>query len=195
MANYTTLPLLKQALGMGAADTSRDDLLNLALGAASRSVDNYTGRRFDLAATATARTYDTAGRLLDNGLLLVDDIGDTTGLVVETGYGSTWTTVTPADVTYSPVNAASIGWPYTGIVRAASWPGYPSFVRVTAKWGWPEVPDEVEQATLLQAARLFKRKDSPEGILGSSEWGALRVSRMDPDVASLLARYVVVAFA
>jgi hypothetical protein len=65
-------------------------------------------------------------------------------------------------------------------------------VRVTARWGWPSVPDGVAQAAALLAARLYRRKDSPEGVLGSSEWGAVRVARFDPDVEGLIAPYITI---
>ena len=45
-------------------------------------------------------------------------------------------------------------------------------------------------ATLIQAARLFKRKESPEGVLGGNDFGIVRVgTRVDPDVEMLLAPY------
>ncbi|MDX2921298.1 hypothetical protein PV370_25695, partial [Streptomyces sp. NE06-03C] len=67
-------------------------------------------------------------------------------------------------------------------------------VQVTARWGWPAVPDEIVQATLIQAARLYKRKDSPEGVTGSAEWGVVRLSRRDPDVWALIEHYVLPGF-
>lgn len=49
-------------------------------------------------------------------------------------------------------------------------------------------PASVKLATLIQAARFFKRKDSPFGIAGSAEMGnELRLqSKLDPDVAVLV---------
>lgn len=51
-----------------------------------------------------------------------------------------------------------------------------------------EVPDVIQMATLLQAARFFKRKGAPFGIAGSPEMGSeLRLlSRLDPDVELML---------
>jgi hypothetical protein len=67
-------------------------------------------------------------------------------------------------------------------------------VRVTAKFGWPTVPDDIVQACLIQASRLFKRADSPEGVMGSSEWGVVRLSRRDPDVWALIEPYTLPGF-
>ena len=59
-------------------------------------------------------------------------------------------------------------------------------VKVTAVWGWNAVPIQVTQATVIQASRIFKRLDSPLGII-SGELGSMRVgSRLDPDVAQLV---------
>lgn len=189
MANYTTLALLKLHLGT-ITDSARDDLLNAAIEAASRSVDDFCGRRFALDATATARVYNPAGRLYYDEFI-VDDIGSTTGLVVETGNASDgWTAVTTSIET-SPDNAIVQGDSITGLVNLDGWAfGRNDRVRVTAKWGFPAVPAQVGQATLIQAARLYKRKESPEGVLGNAEWGSIRLSRVDPDVAALVARFV-----
>ena len=57
-------------------------------------------------------------------------------------------------------------------------------------FGWSAVPDAVHEATLLVAARLFKRKDAPLGIqVGKPEFGNLSIPANDPDVTRLLAPY------
>lgn len=199
---YASLPSLKLALAGRQAgsttalamDTGRDELLTAALFAASRAVDAYTGRRFYADTSTSARTYRPRGRVThcaDGDLLIIDDVSSTTGLTVETGSAgsSTWTTLATTAYETSPLNAITRLEPITGILRvAARWDISPiTRVRVTARWGWPVVPDVVTQATLIQAARLYRRKDSPEGVVGNAEWGTVRVSRVDPDVQALLA--------
>lgn len=197
MANeYATLSELKRALTIQDDDTSSDDLLNTALAAASRGIDTATGRRFYLDSSATARVYKPGGRTActDSGeRLLVDDIGTATGLVVETGSGGSWTATTSYET--GPDNAIVRGRPVTNLtLTAGTWGSGLARVRVTAKWGWPAVPDEITQACLIQAARLFRRKDSPEGVTGSAEWGVVRLSRRDPDVWALIEHYIVPGF-
>lgn len=199
MANeYATLASLKARLGIESGDISRDDLLNQALAAASRGIDRTTGRRFWLDPSTVQRTYTGHGRVVcddDGETLLVDDIGSTTGLVVETGSGSTWTAVT--DYETSPDNALLDGRPITGLRADGDWGLYAGIrtrVRVTARFGWPAVPDDVVEATLIQAARLYKRKDSPEGVTGSAEWGVVRLSRRDPDVYALIEPFILPGF-
>lgn len=193
MANeYGTLAALKARLGVETSDTSRDTLLNSALASASRSIDQATGRRFWLDAEPVQRVFNPRGRIVcdvDGETLLVDDIANTTGLVVETGpTGGPWTAVTGYETT--PDNAIADGRPITGLLRPGSvwgWSaGSTTRVRVTAQFGWPAVPDDITEATYIQASRLYKRKDSPEGIIGSAEWGVRNLSRRDPDVWALI---------
>ncbi|GAA5048202.1 hypothetical protein HNP84_000224 [Thermocatellispora tengchongensis] len=196
MANeYADLATLKLALKI--TDAERDDLLTAALAAASRAIDKKTGRRFWLDPSATARTYHPQGRVLRDergDLLLIDDVGSATGLVVETGRGSTWSAVTGYET--SPDNALTEERPITGLLLATgTWGTGTTRVRVSARWGWPAVPDEIAQATLLQAARLYRRKDSPEGVAGSGEWGLVRVPHLDPDVRALIEPYMLPGFA
>ena len=192
---YTNLDTLK--LSMKMTDADRDDLLNAAIRAASRSIDSYCGRRFWQDFAVSARTYSTRGRTVrncDGTLLLVDDIASDADLAVETGDGSTWTDVDVDTLDLGPDNAVARGLAITGLTaRTAGWGT--RRVRITAYWGWPTVPDEVAQACLIQAARLYRRKDSPEGVVGSAEWGVIRVGRVDPDMQALLQPYVIHGFA
>lgn len=191
---YVTLPTLRATVGIPTGD--RDGPLQIALDAAARAVDSFTGRRaggFYLSPTATARTYNACGALASGNRfqLLTDEIGDATGLIVETGNGTTWTTVT--DVRVAPANAIADGQPITSIT-APAWLGV-ELVRVTARWGWPLVPPQVASATLIQATRLYKRKDSPDGVAGDGSIGVVRLARVDPDVQALLSPFVLAGIA
>lgn len=44
------------------------------------------------------------------------------------------------------------------------------------------VPYSIRLAVLMQTSRWFRRRLSPEGVAGFGEFGAVRVSRLDPDV-------------
>lgn len=187
MPNYTDLASVKQQLGI--TDAADDALIQKAIAAASRSIDRWTGTTFY---PVTETRVFAAG---PDGTVFVDRFSDATGLVVKTGSdGTTFpTTVAASGYFLQPLNAPSGGGAYDRIVISAgvsSSPyGYPT-VQVTAAWGWSSVPDDVEQACRIKAARLFRRKDSPEGVAGSSEFGVVRISRSeDPDVMLLLAPY------
>lgn len=200
---YVDLDTFRGSVDRPDTDTSRDGYLRSCLSAASRGIDDYCGRTFWRDRAATARTYRTAGRVddsdADGQLLIVDDIAATTGLIVEVGTGSSWTVLDATEYETSPDNAIARRRPVTGIRRisAGAWTstGWSSYrrVRVTAVWGWPAIPAQVVQATQMQAARLYKRRSSPEGVTGNAEWGVIRLSRMDPDVRELLQPFVVQA--
>ncbi|MFC8201281.1 phage gp6-like head-tail connector protein [Streptomyces sp. NPDC057298] len=197
MANeYVERATLKQSLGIETDDDTRDTQLDRARAAASRSIDKTCGRRFWLDSEAVQRTFRLQGRIVceaDGELLLVDDIGSTTGLVVEAGSGASFTAVTGYET--SPDNALADGKPISGLLRVqGTWGTATTRVRVTAQFGWPAVPDEIAEAALIQAARLYKRKDSPEGVMGSAEWGVVRLSRRDPDVWALIEPHILPGF-
>ena len=197
MANeYGDLTTLKSKLNIEPTDTSRDALLNKAMAAASRAIDRATGRRFWLDPSPVARTFNPRGRVsceADGELFLVDDIGSTVGLVVETGSGASFTPVTGYET--SPDNALLDGQPITGLLKVSgTWGIATTRMRVTARFGWPAVPDDVAEAALIQASRLYKRKDSPEGLMGNAEWGVVRLSRRDPDVWNLIEPFILPGF-
>lgn len=62
---------------------------------------------------------------------------------------------------------------------------------VTAHYVVDEDPanwtDDQDVAVLMQTVRLWKRRDTPEGLLEFEELGAVRVSSIDGDVERLLA--------
>jgi hypothetical protein len=194
---YADVPALKLARRIGKDDD--DAALLDALTAASRAIDKKTGRRFWLDETTTARTMNPRRKVVsepDGERLLIADVGDATGLLVERGYGSSWTPVTGWET--EPEDAPSDGWAITSLFLPYGYWGTSiglHRIRITARWGWPAIPDEIRRATLLLANRLYLRKDSPEGVSGTAEWGAVRMSRVDPDVEALISPYTLPGFA
>jgi len=188
---YCTLSELKSAARI--ADNVDDALLERAVEAASRRIDGECSRRFYVDGAVSARTY-AANR---NAFLFVDDISTTTGLVVKVDdqmSGSFSTTLTVGvDYQTEPSNAVTQGEPIT-LLRALD-VVFPvaengrTLIEVTAKWGWPSVPHAIREATVLLASRQFKRLDSPLGVAGFGDLGAIVVRRIDPDVAAMVAPY------
>lgn len=190
--SYCSLAELKLSLRI--PDTDDDDLLDLAIDAAGAAIDGYCNRTFVAAGTVVAaRRFAT----MNPAVCQIDDVGDLTGLVIETDDGTgSWPTVwAGTDWDTEPVNSTVDGQPWpTMRLRAVgqySFPtGYQALVRVTARWGWPDIPKAVKAATVLQAARLYKRADSPLGVAGFSDLGVMRVARgLDPDVQQLVDPY------
>jgi hypothetical protein len=60
-------------------------------------------------------------------------------------------------------------------------------VRITGDWGWPSIPEPVEEACLLIAVRLNQSAKAPYGTAGIVQDGAVSYSpRVDPVVRQLL---------
>lgn len=63
---------------------------------------------------------------------------------------------------------------------------------INANYTLPATPGEdIRLATMMQAARLYRRRATPEGIFAVGDFGPFRVSALDPDIAALLQPYKV----
>jgi hypothetical protein len=195
---YATRNQVKAALRIGTADTLDDDLIDNCVGAASRLIDGYCNRRFWQTGTAEARVYQAE----DSFYCSIDDIAGT-ALTLKTSSQSDGTfdvTWKVSDYQLEPLNGNLDGleWSYDKIRAVGDYLfptvnanyGEQALVQVTAVFGWPAVPEPVTQATIIQASRIFKRYDSPLGVAGFGDLGAIRVSRyLDPDMAQLVEPY------
>lgn len=195
MANeYATLDELKALRRIDLSDTTDDAILQARLTRASRAIDDRCGRRFYADDTASERIFPVGGRLVQRRYgesLIVDDISSLTDLAVSSHNGET--TVSLSDLRFEPDNALARGLPIQNLLRHNAWWGFGD-VHVTARWGWPSVPDAVAEACLLLANRRYFRKDSPEGVAGQGTEGPIRLSRFDPDVEDLIESYVIAGF-
>lgn len=187
---YCTLAELKLSLGID--DNLDDARLELAINTASREIDQFTGRNFYNNGTAT-RVFATDDWLTAS----IDDLISLTTLETSTNadgvFDSTWSAT---DYQLEPLNGRAnglTGWPFTRI-RAVANLLFPKFqeratIRITGVWGWTAIPEPIKSATILQAARLFKRADAPFGAAGYGDVGIIRVTRFDPDVTQAVAPY------
>ena len=134
----------------------------------------------------------------------VDDIGSTSNLAVaidDDGDGVFEIKLTKdTDYLLDPLTASSLGRPFTQLTMVNTtyvWPVFPGLfsnglrpgVQVTARWGWPSVPDDIQTACEILTADLYKRKDSPGGILGLGDLGAIRMSPLGRDVTAMVRAY------
>ena len=195
---YATLAEIKAYMSI--SDNTDNDLLENLVESASRSIDRIANRRFYLDATASARLY----RAYSNIFVFVDDIGTTSSLVVKTdedGNGTYSKTLTlNTDYILDPLTSQSLNRPFTQLTMVSnteSWPIFPGLtsnglrpgVQVTARWGWPSVPDDLNMACLILTADLYKRKDAPGGILGLGDLGVVRMSPIGRDVTAMVRAY------
>ena len=194
---YATLAQIKSALRIASGDATDDALLEMAVESASRLIDAYCGRNFINAGTAT-RYYNTE----DPYVVQIDDARSITQVQTSTGidgvFDTTWTIGTAGgqgDAQPEPINdyLGGVVWPYTRIraIGDYSFPTGPeNSIKVTAVFGWPNIPVTVTQATILQSSRIFTRLQSPLGVAGFGDMGIMRVSRgLDPDVVQLVEGY------
>lgn len=196
---YASVADVKASLRI--TDNVDDSLIDVALGAASDQIDSYCNRVFYNMGTAVR--YYAAN---DPYFCPIDDlisISELATAVTSNGnYDTVWANYVngaPGDYQLEPLNASyptdGLMSPTTGI--RALWRylfptlGNNALVRVTGVWGWSSVPSAVKAATIIQAARLFKRNDSPNGVIGFGDLGVTRVSNiLDPDVRMLLEPYI-----
>ena len=195
---YATRNQVKAALRIGTADTLDDDLIDNCVGAASRLIDGYCNRRFWQSGTAEARIFQAE----DSFYCSIDDIAGTaltlkSSTQADGTFDLTWSR---SDYQLEPLNGNLDGltWSYDKIRAVGDYLfptvnanyGEQALVQVTAIFGWPSVPEPVTQATIIQASRIFKRYDSPLGVVGFGDLGQIRVSRyLDPDMAQLVEPY------
>jgi hypothetical protein len=168
-------------------DNIDDSLLETAIESASRMIDGYTARTFSNAGTATRNFAAT-----DAINLIIDDAISVSVVSSTDEVGDTYVVWGANDFQLEPLNSRSDGlyMPYTGIraVNTYTWPvvDQQALCRITGVWGWPSVPIAIKQATIIQSSRLYKRLDSPLGVAGFGDMGAIRVGRyLDPDVEQL----------
>ena len=167
---YCSLEQLK--LHLNVPDSFDDDKAEMAISAASRQIDAHCGdmRQLWLSSATSVRHFEVD----DSTHCYVDDISTTTGLVVkvDTNGDGTYADTLTLNTHYilEPYNAAHKYpvRPYTEIEIVDGTGGYfptgprPG-VQVTAKFGWPAVPDDVTKACVIQAALLFKAQDATFG--------------------------------
>lgn len=194
MPSYATAAELQSWLR---TDTTDGTVHALVLDAVEEQIDMFCGRARGAFATAGTVASARVFTAEDTTLLRVDDIGSTTDLVVAVDLdfdGTFETTVTSASFQTEPLNAITKGRAIERLrMRSTSsyyWPisAGDALVQVTARWGWPAIPDVVKHATLLQASRLVKRREAPFGVVVNPDLatGERLFARLDPDVEMML---------
>lgn len=180
---YATLADLKARLDITSSYNDVD--LEQVIEAASRQIDGWCGRSFFDASEPQRLTADACDLLI-----LPGDLNELTSIAIDRDGDGTYETsweVTDVDLQPHP-------GPYQ-VVRPRNGKVFPTHryaVQINGVWGFGEAaPPPIREACLLQAARLYKRKDAPFGVTGSPEHGQLQtISRIDPDVKELIAPFI-----
>lgn len=180
---YATIHDLKARLDIINDDFDVD--LEQILEAASRYVDGLCGRVFTDGSDTRILTADNPCMLI-----LPDDLHALTSIAIDRDGDRTYETVW--DV--SDIDMQPFPGPYQ-VLRPRNGKSFPTHryaVQIVGDWGFgADTPPAIREATLLQAARLWKRKDAPFGVTGNAEHGQLQtISRVDPDVYELVKPFV-----
>ena len=177
-----------------------DPQLSLRAEAASRAIDLACNRQFGVLSSSEFRWY-TAEFYRDRWLVNIDDLMTTTNLTVEVDNDTDGTPEGEiTDYRLTPINNAAVGRPWERIEVLPSSSVKPNGlrhgVRVSARFGWTNVPGPIKQATLIQASKFYERRNAVFGPLTrkdvddvSYQWGSSGTVELDADVAATVAPY------
>lgn len=194
--DYATAAQLKSYVGIREANLDEAEIA-LAITASSRAIDRACNRQFGLVDAVEDRYYTPRwDKRLCRWVIEIDDLMTTTGLLVNADLDDDATYDDTIDqYALKPVNSAPKGRPWTQLVVHPTSSVLPTnrqdSVEVTARFGWTAVPDAITQACLLQASRVFKRKEAPFGVAGSPDNNSeMRLlAKVDPDVEVIIGPY------
>lgn len=169
-------------------DIVNDADLERAIEAASRMIDNTTRRRFY---SSTETHYfdvppDSRTLWLDDDLISVTTLtnGDTV-VITATNYNLYPLNLTPK---YCLKLKESSGYSWSGSTAGDT----EGVITIAGAWGFAATaPTAIKQACLIQAARLWKRKDTPFGVAGVIDTAVVTLkAKLDADVEVLVLPYV-----
>jgi len=183
---YATLQQIKTAVRI--TDAVDDSLLEMAVEAASRMIDAECDRNFYSSGTAIRDFIPNDSYVVDT-----DDLTTIVSVKIDdAGEGTFPITLQTTDYQAEPVNQRVSGNPFPvtrlrmiGDYLLPIWYGQAT-VRIEGVYGFTPRPIQVTQACIIQASRIFKRLDSPLGVAGFGDMGAMRVGKTDPDVSMLI---------
>jgi len=189
---------------IGLSGTGQDDNIDNAINSASRLIDKICGRHFWQDDSVVVKYYTP----INEFYLEVDDISTTTGLIVQldtTDDGTYDKTLTlHTDFVLKPFNPQEFKitnttyyypQPELHILTTRSSERFDPLIvknaKITAKFGFSAIPEAIAQATLIQALRYFKRKDTPFNVFGNEQTGTIELfNKIDPDALMLIKGYI-----
>ena len=178
--DYTTVAALRK---FGSFQSESDDTLLAALiSAASRMIDNRTGRKFG-ADAETSHTFDIT-RYTDpfdlDTLLLDEDLADVPSFIT----GSPTVTYLPSSPPYWAIVLDSGSWTLPTVV--------------TGYWAYSQnPPPDIELACLRLAKWAYELRETTRGdaVVVTTQGAVLLPSKLPADVETILAPYVKIKMA
>jgi hypothetical protein len=185
---YATLAQIKAAVRIPSGDSVDDSLLNMAVESASRMIDAECDRNFYSSGTATRDYTPNDAYTVDT-----DDLTSIVSVKIDdAGEGTFPITLATTDYQTEPLNQRVSGNAFPiyrlrmiGDYLLPIW-GHQATVRIQGVFGFTPLPIQITQACVIQSSRIYKRLDSPLGVAGFGDMGAIRVGKVDPDVAQLI---------
>ena len=192
MADLITLTEYKTFVGITDTNVGRDARITALISPASRAIRSNTDRKFDVASSASARTFLFDG----SGIMEIDDCTAVTAVTTDGGFtGGAQVSLTSDQYTAMPYRETTDDDPHYYIIFHSLPGSYspemgfrnnldtidvvqrPVLVTVTATWGWPAIPSDVKlAATWTVEAALGGAADdelTAEAIAGySRSWGS-----------------------
>ena len=199
--DYCTLKELKADLwpNDSVPAGSYDSKLKSVITGVSREIDLYTGTSFYDPGSDDTRYYTAQ----DASFVWIDPATTVTSVATDDdlsrNYSTSWTVSTHYEL--FPYNTGVYGTiPYRRIDRVPlgdlQFPTTRRGVKVVARFCYnasaspTATIDDIKQVCLLKAVRMFKRSDSPFGVLGPTEVGQVSViPGFDPDELRILNYY------
>jgi hypothetical protein len=179
MADYTTPAAVMDALAIDATDTST---LQTVCTGITTFINNQCGRDFRPVASSVRYYNPTNYYCVD-----IHDASAVTAVATDDAADGTYSTVWPTtDWQAQPVDgigpAGQIGWPFTNIVAVESrffyyyLTNFRPLVKVTATWGWANIPDDIPIAALMVAEESFKAvREAPFGSANMADFGPITI--------------------
>lgn len=161
-----------------------DAKLESMITAASRLIDKYCNRRFY--SSASTQYYDPES----THEVFIDDLQSVTALKTdEDGDGTYETSWAVTDYNLLPYNSTPKTRIQTSSKGSRIFPAkIKKCIQIYGSFGYSTTtPDMIKEACIIQAMRLFKRKDAPFGVSGINQFGVMQViDSFDKDVKILL---------
>jgi hypothetical protein len=180
---YIGLAEFKDRLGID--DNTDDSQATIAIQSVCGWINEYVGTSF----TRITETRTFVPRNLVK--LDIDPLVSVTSVNVDRDgdgtFEESWVQGTDYQLRIGPdsynLNATGILRPYRQLITIQSGRLFPFIypfahldrVQITGVWGWSQVPAPVTQAAFILAADIFKMKDAPFGIAGTSDYGTTRI--------------------